>query len=161
MYPAVYSNNIIYQQPNPTVPLHNFFGSSSSTISSCNLADNIGNTEEENNIDGRSSVDPMVMELSEGHDDQDEQDDGGPYYSSEEETREDYTEQSDFSIDESEDEEIQRCDNTLLVTGRTERRHPIEALNNFEMFDHLGANEARLGLDDELAEEKYVLLNRL
>jgi hypothetical protein len=46
------------------------------------------------------------MELSDDHDDQDEQDDGGPYYSNEEETREDYTEQSDFSIDESEDEEI-------------------------------------------------------
>jgi hypothetical protein len=94
------------------------------------------------------------MELSDGHDDQDEQDDGGPYYSSEEEIREDYTEQSDFSIDESKDEEIQRCDTTLLVTGRTERRHSIEALNNFEMFDRLGANEARLGLDDELAENR-------
>jgi hypothetical protein len=94
------------------------------------------------------------MELSDGHDDQDEQDDGDPYYSSEEETGEDYTEQSDFSIDESEDEEIQRCDATLLVIGRTERRHPVEALNYFEMFDHLGANKARLGLDDELAENR-------
>jgi hypothetical protein len=46
------------------------------------------------------------MELSDVHDDQDEQDDDGTYYSSEEETREDYIEQSDFSIDESEDEEI-------------------------------------------------------
>jgi hypothetical protein len=59
-----------------------------------------------------------------------------------------------FLIDESEDEEIQRCDTTLLVTGQTERRHPVETLNNFEMFDHLGANEARLGLDDELAENR-------
>jgi hypothetical protein len=78
MYPAIYSNNIIYQQPNPAVPLYNFFSGSSSTTSDCNLADNIGRTEEENNIDGRSSVDPTVMELSDGHDDQDEQDDGGP-----------------------------------------------------------------------------------
>jgi hypothetical protein len=46
------------------------------------------------------------MELSDDHDDQDEQDDGVLYYSNEEETREDYTEQSDISIDESEDEEI-------------------------------------------------------
>jgi hypothetical protein len=69
LYPAIYSNNIIYQQSNPAVPLYNFFGGSSSTISGCNLADNIGRTEEENNIVGRSSVDPTVMELSDGHDD--------------------------------------------------------------------------------------------
>jgi hypothetical protein len=85
-YPAIYSNNIIYQQPNPAVPLYNFFGDSSSTTSGCNLADNIGRTEEENNIDDRSSVDSTVMKLSDGHDDQDEQDDGDPYYSSGEET---------------------------------------------------------------------------
>jgi hypothetical protein len=42
----------------------------------------------------------------------------------------------------------------LLVTGRTERHHPVKALNNFEMFDHLGANESLLVLDDELAENK-------
>jgi hypothetical protein len=46
------------------VPLYNFFGGSSSTTSGCNLADNIGRTEEKINIDGRSSVDPTVMELS-------------------------------------------------------------------------------------------------
>jgi hypothetical protein len=56
-YPAIYSNNIIYQQPNPTVLLYTFFGGSSSTTAGCNLADNIGRTEEQNNIDGRSSVD--------------------------------------------------------------------------------------------------------
>jgi hypothetical protein len=81
LYPVIYSNNIIYQQSNPAVPLYNFFGGSSSTTSGCNLADNIGRTEEKNNIDGRSSVDTTVMELSDGHDDQDEQDNGGPYYS--------------------------------------------------------------------------------
>jgi hypothetical protein len=154
LYPAIYSNNIIYQQPNPAVPLYNFFGDSSSSTSGCNLADNIGSIEEQNNIDDRSSVDPTIMELSDDHDDQDEQDNGGPYYSNEEETGEDYTEQSDFSIDESEDEEIQRCDTTLLVTGRTKRHHPVEELNNFEMFDRLDANEYLLGLDDELAENK-------
>jgi hypothetical protein len=42
----------------------------------------------------------------------------------------------------------------LLVTRRTERQHPIEALNNFEMFGRLCANEFRLGSDDELAENK-------
>jgi hypothetical protein len=42
----------------------------------------------------------------------------------------------------------------LLVTGRTKRQHPVEALNNFEMFDRLGVNESLLGLDDELAENK-------
>jgi hypothetical protein len=57
------------------------------------------------------------MELSDDHDDQDEQDDDGLYYWSEVETREDYTEQSDISIDEFENEEIQRCDTTLLVSG--------------------------------------------
>jgi hypothetical protein len=76
-YPAIYSNNIIYQQPNPAVPLYNFFGGNSNTTSGCNLADN---------IDGRSSVDPTIMELSDDHDDQDEKDDGGPYYSNQEET---------------------------------------------------------------------------
>jgi hypothetical protein len=60
LYPVIYSNNIIYQQPNTAVPLYNFFGGSSSTTSGCNLADNIGRTEEENNIDGRSSIDPTV-----------------------------------------------------------------------------------------------------
>jgi hypothetical protein len=54
--------------------------------------------------------------------------------------------------DESENEKIQRYDTTLLVTGRTKRQHPVEALNNFEMFDHLGANESRH--DDELAENR-------
>jgi hypothetical protein len=32
-YPAIYSNNIIYQQSNPAVPLYKFFGGSSSTSS--------------------------------------------------------------------------------------------------------------------------------
>jgi hypothetical protein len=45
-YLAIYSNNIIYQQPNSVVPPYNFFGGSSSTTSDCNLADNIGSTEE-------------------------------------------------------------------------------------------------------------------
>jgi hypothetical protein len=40
LYPAIYSNNIIYQQLNPVVPIYNFFGGSST--SGCNLADNIG-----------------------------------------------------------------------------------------------------------------------
>jgi hypothetical protein len=52
MYPAICSNNIIYQQPNPAVSLYNFFGdSSSSSTSGYNLADNIGRTEEQNNIE--------------------------------------------------------------------------------------------------------------
>jgi hypothetical protein len=85
LFPAIYSNNIICQQSNPTVSLYNYFGGSSSTTSDCNLADNIDRTEEQYNIDGRSSVDPTIIELSDDHDDQDEQDDGGPYYSSEEE----------------------------------------------------------------------------
>jgi hypothetical protein len=42
----------------------------------------------------------------------------------------------------------------LLVIGRTKRHHPVEALNNFEMFDRLGVNESLLGIDDELAENK-------
>jgi hypothetical protein len=71
LYPDVYSNNIIYQQPNPAVPSYNFFGGSSST-SSCNLADDLnlnvfdgnlslGRTKEQNIIDGSSSVDPTVI----------------------------------------------------------------------------------------------------
>jgi hypothetical protein len=82
---------------------YNFFGGSSST-SGGNLADDLnfnvfygnlslGRTEEQSNIDDSSSVDPTVMELSDDHNDQDGQDDGGPYYCSEVETLEDYTEQ--------------------------------------------------------------------
>jgi hypothetical protein len=89
-YPTVYSNNIIYQQPNPAVPPYNFFSGSSST-SVCNLADDLnlnvfdgnlslGRTEEQSNIDGNTNVDPTVMKLSDDHDDHDEQDDDGPYY---------------------------------------------------------------------------------
>jgi hypothetical protein len=33
-------------------------------------------------------------------------------------------------------------------------RRTVEALNNFEMFDRLGANESRLRHDDELAENR-------
>jgi hypothetical protein len=46
LYPAIYSNNIIYQQPNPAVPIYILFGGSSSTTSGCNLVDNIDRTEE-------------------------------------------------------------------------------------------------------------------
>jgi hypothetical protein len=53
----------------------------------------------------------------------------------------DYTEQYDILNDESENEKIRRCDTTLVVIGRIERQHPIEALNKFEMFSYLGANE--------------------
>jgi hypothetical protein len=63
------------------VPLYNFFGGSSSTTSACNLTDNIGKTEEQNNIDSRSSIDLTIIKLSDDHDDQDEQDDSGSYYS--------------------------------------------------------------------------------
>jgi hypothetical protein len=150
MYPVVYSNNIIYQQPNPAWSPYNFFGFSSST-SGCNLVNDLSRTEEQSNIDGGSSVDPTLMELSDDHDDQD---DGGPYYWSEVKIGEDYTEQSSISIGESEYEKIQRCDKTLLVTERTEIQYPVEVLNNFEMFDRLGANESRLGPDDELANNK-------
>jgi hypothetical protein len=93
----------------------------------------------------------LVTELS---DDRNEQDDRGLHYWSEVETWEDYTEQSDISNDESENEKIWRSDTTLLVTGRTERQHPVEVLNNFEMFDRLGANKVWLWSDDELAENK-------
>jgi hypothetical protein len=76
------------------------------------------------------------------------------YYSSEVETWDEYTEQSDILIDESENEKIQRCNTTLLVTGWTEKQHPVEALNNFEMFNRLGTNKSRLGPDDELAKNR-------
>jgi hypothetical protein len=61
LYPVIYNNNIIYQQPNSEVLLFNFFGDSSSTTFGCNLADNIGRTEEQYNINGRNSVDPTVI----------------------------------------------------------------------------------------------------
>jgi hypothetical protein len=87
-------------------------------------------------------------------DDQEEKDDCGLYYLSEVEIKENYTEQSDISNDESENEKIRRSDTTLLIIGRTERQHFVEALNNFEMFDRLGANEDRLRPNDELTENR-------
>jgi hypothetical protein len=36
-------------------------------------------------------------------------------------------------------------------------QHLIEALNNFEMLDRLGANEAKLGSDDELVENRIFI----
>jgi hypothetical protein len=91
------------------------------------------------------------MELSYYLDDHDEKDDTGPQYWSEVKIGNEYT---DFSNDEFENKEISRCDTTLLVTWWTERQHPIEALNNFEIFDRLGAYKSWLGLDDELVENR-------
>jgi hypothetical protein len=116
----------------------------------------LGRAEEQSNIDDSSNIDPTIMELSDDHDDQHEQDDGGPHYWSEVETWENYIEQSDILNDESKNEEILRCDTTLLVTGPTKRQHLVVALNNFEMFNRLGANEARLGSDDELVENRII-----
>jgi hypothetical protein len=42
----------------------------------------------------------------------------------------------------------------LLVTERIEWQHPVEALNNFEMFDRLGENKSRLVPDYELAKNR-------
>jgi hypothetical protein len=42
----------------------------------------------------------------------------------------------------------------LLVTGRTEREYHLEALNDFEMFNHLGADEGQSSANDELAKNK-------
>jgi hypothetical protein len=47
---------------------------------------------------------------------------------SEIETRDDYNEQYDILNDEFENEKIQRSDITLLVIGRTERKHPIKCV---------------------------------
>jgi hypothetical protein len=54
----------------------------------------------------------------------------------------------------SEIEEPQRTNNTLLVADRTERHHHVEMLNDIEMFNCLGSNEGQLRLDDELAEDR-------
>jgi hypothetical protein len=41
-----------------------------------------------------------------------------------------------------------------LVTRRSERHHPVETLNDIEIFDYLNANEGRSGPDDELAKDR-------
>jgi hypothetical protein len=141
---------------------YNFFEGSSSTYDQSNFQENCSNLADDCNLnildvnlslvraEEQSNNDSTVMELS---DDQDEQDDDGPYDSSEVETGEDYTELSDFSNDESENEEIQRCDNIFIVIGRTERQHPVEVLNNF--WDVcLGANKYWLRHNDKLAENR-------
>jgi hypothetical protein len=104
-YPFIYSNNIIYQQPNPVIqPCHtyNFFDSSSSTYQELNFIDNYGNlgddlnlnifednlslgrTEEQSTIGCSSNIDLTTSEtfapIMEYSDDQEEQDDCGPYY---------------------------------------------------------------------------------
>jgi hypothetical protein len=70
------------------------------------------------------------------------------------ETGGDYTEDSNILDKDFKIEEPRRTNKTLLVTGRTERHHLVEALNNIEMFDYLGANEGRSGSDDELVEDR-------
>jgi hypothetical protein len=50
----------------------------------------LSRAEEQSNIGSSNNIDPMVMELS---DDQDKQDDAGPYDWSEVKIRKDYTEQ--------------------------------------------------------------------
>jgi hypothetical protein len=42
----------------------------------------------------------------------------------------------------------------LLVTEKTERQYPVEALKIFEMFYSLSANNSRLGPNHELDENK-------
>jgi hypothetical protein len=59
----------------------------------------------------------------------------------------------------SEIEEAQRTNN-ILVIGRTEKHHPVEALNNIEMFHCLGADEGQLRLDDDLAKDSYLVLKQ-
>jgi hypothetical protein len=123
LYPAV------YQQSNSTVPpCHTYIilGDSSSTYDPSNFQDNYGNLAYDSNLnifdinlsldraEKQSNIDPTIIELS---DDQDEQDDTGPHDWSEIEIEEDYIEQSDVSNDESDNEEIQRCNTTLLVIG--------------------------------------------
>jgi hypothetical protein len=54
----------------------------------------------------------------------------------------------------SEIEESQRTDNTLFVIDRTERHHPVETLNDIEMFDYLCANEGQSRPDYELAKDR-------
>jgi hypothetical protein len=86
----------------PLCHIYNFFDdSNSSTYEESNFQDNydnlvddlnlnvfddnlsLGRAQEQRNIDDNSNVDPTVMKLSDDHDDQDEQDDGGPHYWSE------------------------------------------------------------------------------
>jgi hypothetical protein len=86
----------------PLCHIYNFFDdSNSSTYEESNFQDNydnlvddlnlnvfddnlsLGRAQEQRNIDDNSNVDPTVMKLSDYHDDQDEQDNGGPHYWSE------------------------------------------------------------------------------
>jgi hypothetical protein len=93
-------------------------------------------TEKQSTIDDRNNVDLtaskiILIPIMKYSDDQEEKDDHSPYYWSEVEMRDDYTEQSDILNDESKNEEIRRSNTTLFVTGRTEMQHLVEALNNF------------------------------
>jgi hypothetical protein len=65
---------------------------------------------------------------------------------------EDYIEEYDILDNDFKIKELWRSDTTLLVTRRIERQHPIEVLNDIEMFDCLITNEDRLGPDDESTE---------
>jgi hypothetical protein len=86
----------------------------------------LGRTKEQSTIDDSNTVDLTASEIiltpiMEYSDDKDEKDDCDPRNWSEVKIKEDYTEQSDISNDESKNEKIQRSDTTLLVIGRTER----------------------------------------
>jgi hypothetical protein len=60
----------------------------------------------------------------------------------------------------SEIKEAQRTNNILLVIGITEKHHPVEVLNDIEMFHCLGAGEGQPRLDDDLAKDSYLVLKQ-
>jgi hypothetical protein len=166
------NNSTIYQQSNPTIQLYpttyKFFEGGSSIYQESNLSEI--NFSEDNcdigtnltlviseytstiDIDNSSNVNILSHVIENNYDDNDdEENDIGPDYLTGLETGEDYTEDYDILDNDSEIEKPQRTNNTLLVTGRTKRHHPVKALNNIETFDCLGTNECQSRPNDELA----------
>jgi hypothetical protein len=103
-------------------------------------------------IDSDSNINILSPIIENNYDDNDDEKNNIDLdYLTRLETEEDYTKDSDILDSDFKIEEPQRTDNTLLVTDRTERYHPVEALNDIKMFDYLGANEDRSRPDDKLA----------
>jgi hypothetical protein len=166
------NSSTVYQQSNPTIQAYlttyNFFEGDSSIYQESNLLENnfledhcdigikltlgISKNTSTADIDNDSNVDILSLVIENNYDDNDdEKNDIIPDHLTVLETSEDYTEDSDILDN---DYEIDKPEEALLVTSRTERHHPEEVLNDIEMFDCLGANEGRSSPNDELAEDR-------
>jgi hypothetical protein len=114
--------------------LENNFSEDNCDIST-NLTLGISENTSTVDIDSGSNVNILSPIIENNYDDNDdEENDISLDHLTGLETREEYTNDSDILDNNFEIEKAQRTDNTLLVTNRTERHYPVEALNDIYYF---------------------------